>query len=84
MAILGASRDHEHDAAFGSKGSGMSPRTSCPDLRVLTEGFDTLDLKEAKAVLVGVVCRCQSRAFALGTNLTSRAGLLMSVDQVPA
>jgi hypothetical protein len=83
MEILGASCDHEYDAAFGSKGSGMSPRTSRPDLRALTEGFDALDLKEAKAVL-DEFCRCRSRAFVLSTNLTSRAGLLMSVHQVRA
>jgi len=33
------------------RASGIRPQSSRPDLRRFTEGFDTLDLKEAKALL---------------------------------
>src|ERR1700747_1372948 len=50
--VLGAACGYEHDAAVARpREAGRGPRTSRPGLRLVHRGFDTLDLKQAKALL---------------------------------
>ena len=50
--VLGAARRDEHDAALARSGEADDARElRAPVYDWFTEGFDTLDLKEAKALL---------------------------------
>ena len=48
--VLGAAHGDQHGAALPRSGQ-AGTRSSCPVYGWFTEGFDTLDLKEAKALL---------------------------------
>jgi tetratricopeptide (TPR) repeat protein len=50
--IMGTPRSHEHGAALARSGqAARGSRTSRSGLRLVHQGFDTLDLKETKALL---------------------------------
>jgi hypothetical protein len=63
--VLGTPRRNEPRAALARPGQcAASARTACAGLRVFTEGFDTRDLKEAKALLEEFDGLNNSRALA--------------------